>query len=365
MNILINCSCLRIGGGLQVAHSFVTELKQYIENNYIIVCSEQIKEMFIPTEYGTNFVFTTYSKRPTLILRDNFLDKLVEQYKINCVFTVFGPSYWVPKVTHICGFARPHFIYKDSPFFDSLSFYSNLKLKIGNYLRLKVFKTADVLVTENKDVTSVLKTLIPKKPIFTVTNYYNQLFEDKRKWKEKSLPDFNGFTLLTISANYPHKNIQIIPKVVEVLKEKAPDFKFRFVITVDDDVFTDIDLSIKKHITCIGKVDISECPSLYEQADVMFLPTLLECFSASYPEAMYMKTPILTSNLGFAKGLCGDAAIYFDPMSANDIASKIMYLYNDKNLQKELINEGLKRLNSYDNFEQRTQKYLELIYNYA
>ena len=47
-------------------------------------------------------------------------------------------------------------------------------------------------------------------------------------------------------------------------------------------------------LLAVGGVDIRECPSLYEQCDFMFLPTLLECFSASYAEAMKMRRPILT-----------------------------------------------------------------------
>ena len=55
----------------------------------------------------------------------------------------------------------------------------------------------------------------------------------------------------------------------------------------------------------------------------MFLPTFLECFSASYAEAMLMKKPIITSNLGFAQNVCKDAAVYFDPCNPEDIIDKI------------------------------------------
>ena len=67
-------------------------------------------------------------------------------------------------------------------------------------------------------------------------------------------------------------------------------------------------------------MDITECPSLYEQADVMFQPTLLECFSATYPEAMKMQRPIVTTDIEFAHGLCGPAAHYYSPLSAEDAA---------------------------------------------
>ena len=93
----------------------------------------------------------------------------------------------------------------------------------------------------------------------------------------------------------------------------------------------------------------------------MFLPTLLECFSASYPEAMYMKCPILTSNLSFAHSLCGDSAIYFDPLNPKDIAEKILYLAREKEVQNSLIAKGTAQLSFFDSFDTRADKYLQII----
>ena len=73
-------------------------------------------------------------------------------------------------------------------------------------------------------------------------------------------------------------------------------------------------------------------PMCTAQSDAMLLPTMLECFSASYPEAMVMKKPVLTSDLSFARSICGNAAIYFNPFDPADIADKIIGLVNDKTL---------------------------------
>src|SRR5690625_1180698 len=73
---------------------------------------------------------------------------------------------------------------------------------------------------------------------------------------------------------------------------------------------------------------------------MMFMPSLLECFSASYVEAMAMEKPILTSDLPFARAVCKEAAIYFDPMNPVDITDKIQNLIKNPEAQKELIQEG-------------------------
>jgi glycosyltransferase involved in cell wall biosynthesis len=312
-----------------------------------------------PQDFSPNIIFYKYNIKSILNL---FLDKLTKEYNIHKVFTIFGPSYWKPKVPHICGYAKPQYIYKNSPFFENLSMINRLKLNLKKMIQLYYFNQSNVLITENEDVSKKLNLLISNRKIFTVTNYYNQLFDHKEQWdKSIKLPQFEGLTLLTISANYPHKNLNIIPHVIEILNNTKPDLKFRFVVTVNESDFTNSNPDVKKKIVFLGKININQCPNLYEQSDFMFLPTLLECFSASYPEAMYMKRPILTSDLDFAKGLCGKAALYFNPLSPQDIAEKIILLSQNKNLQQTLIGDGLKQLESFDNYQRRAKKYLNII----
>src|SRR5690606_5173583 len=97
---------------------------------------------------------------------------------------------------------------------------------------------------------------------------------------------------------------------------------------------------IDNYIVYLGKVSIYQCPSLYQQSDYLFLPTLLECFSASYAEAMKMKNIILTSDLDFAKGICGDAAVYFNPLDEIDIVNRILEIDRNEERQLQLINNG-------------------------
>ena len=116
-------------------------------------------------------------------------------------------------------------------------------------------------------------------------------------------------------------------------------------------------------MTFLGKVKIEDCPSLYNNCDFMFLPTLLECFSASYCEAMKMELPILTSDLDFARGICDKAAVYFDPTSVESIAECFINLSSDLNKQNDLVINGKNRLLSLDNFSQRAKKYIKILTN--
>jgi glycosyltransferase involved in cell wall biosynthesis len=92
----------------------------------------------------------------------------------------------------------------------------------------------------------------------------------------------------------------------------------------------------------------------------MFLPTHLECFSASYPEAMKMERPILTSNFSFATTVCHDSALYFDNLDPKDIAEKIKEVFHNEKLYNDLVNKGKKRLTIFNNSRGQAEKYLKI-----
>jgi glycosyltransferase involved in cell wall biosynthesis len=187
------------------------------------------------------------------------------------------------------------------------------------------------------------------------------VFDHPELWKEKTLPEFDGITLLTIATPYPHKNLTIAADSARLLREQHPHLKFRFVLSNERSEFP-ADISDKEDcFEFIGKVDIAECPSLYQQCDIVFQPTLLECFTAAYPEAMRMERPIITTDLEFARGLCGEAAEYYSAIDAQACADVIYKVASDKLLRERLITEGKEQLKKFDNYSQRAEKLIKLI----
>lgn len=363
MNILINCSNIKIGGGIQVSHSFLNELKYINGYTFVIVLSSKLDEVIEEKSFSSKFTFYKYdikaSPKKTILSSDNFLDSIVSKHNIEKVFTVFGPSYWNPKVIHVCGYAKPQYIYRSSPYFKIISLKDRVVLKLKEFFHILDFKkNSDILITENPDVTDRISERLNKR-VYTVTNNYNQIFDAPQSWSQIKLPPFDGDYLLTVSANYPHKNLKVIPEVISTLDQRGIK-KFKFVVTLNENELS-TDPEINKYIIYLGKVSINQCPYLYKQSKYMFLPTLLECFSASYAEAMKMEKIILTSDLDFARGICRDAAIYFNPLDPNDIVDKLLDIDKNKELQEVILKNGLKRLEEFDTSKQRAQKYLEII----
>ena len=198
-------------------------------------------------------------------------------------------------------------------------------------------------------------------PIYTISNTYNNAYDLQKEYPNKLPSRTEGeIRLLTISAHYKHKNFEIIPKTIEVLKSRGVT-NVKFVVTLPKEQFKEaFGDNPSSNIINVGFVPTLEGASLYKECDFMFLPTLLECFSASYAEAMVMKKPILTSDLGFAHTVCKDAAVYFDPDDAYDVADKIIRLINSPEQQAELVSMGTEQLSQFGSAQQRAIKILEL-----
>lgn len=361
MVFLINASNLKAGGGLQVAQSIVDQLPRFSEHRFIVVLSTFINDKDITR--GENMVVYKYniphSVKTILFGRDPFLDGLVLNNPVDAVLTVFGPSLWIPKCKHLCGFARAQLVLTGSPYYQRLTLKEKITYKLWTWL----FKnSSDSFFTENAYISEMLPKLFGgSTKVYTVSNYYNQVFDHPEEWRQTNyLLPFKGTTCLSVSSHYLHKNFEILIKASRYLREKYPDFKCRFVLTFDSDEMP-VPEDVRDTFLFIGKVDVSECPYLYEQSDIMFMPTLMECFTATYPEAMRMEVPIVTTDLDFAHSLCGSAACYFSAVDASAAAEAIYKVATNKAYASFLVNNGKEQLKKFGNYEQRAEKLIGIL----
>lgn len=369
MTYMINATKEKAGGGLQVTDSICRTINNYPNYSFVIVLSDKLLDTYNVINRYANvhaFIHTFHDTIYTFISgRYPYLDNLVEEYNVNAVLTVFGPSRWAPRVPHLCGFARAHLVMPESPFYKNMGIKSRIREGIYNWFLRLFFNPCKekYFYSENEIISKRVENLFKKSKCYTITNYYNQIFDCPEKWVQHKLPSFDGISILTISTHYPHKNLEISIDIANFLKQNHPGFKFRFVFTIDDKSFSNMPVDLFRYFCFIGTVDISECPSLYEQCDIAFQPSLLECFTATYPEAMRMERPIITTDLEFAKGLCGDAACYYDATNAEEASEAIFKVATNDIYAHQLIDNGKKQLRKYDNYIQRSEKLINILDN--
>ncbi len=359
MRILINTSNIIVGGGIQVSLSVLNELKEITDNSYHVLLSLKLSNQIKKSDFPKNFEFYEIETSPSnLKVRKKIikkLDDLEEKIKPEIVFSVFGPSYWKPKAMHVSGFADGWCYNPESIAYKELNVLERCKTRFLNkYKNYFIKRDTDFLIVE----TSIAKNNIAKylgydkNKIFVVGNTYSSHFnKDVKKYSKNST-----FRLITISAFYKHKNLKIINEVTKFLKIKSKQ-KFQFYLTIDNESFENT-FANNRDVINLGPQRAEDCPNLYAKYDALFLPTLLETFTASYPEAMKMNKPILTSNIDFAVNLCANAAHYFNPKNPSEIADKIIEVRENRELYLQLIENGNERLKSFETPSTRIKKYL-------
>ena len=158
------------------------------------------------------------------------------------------------------------------------------------------------------------------------------------------------FKLFYLTRYYPHKNIEIL---IDLFLGHREELRNAVVfVTIDPNQHPGakkVIESIQRHrledcIVNVGPLPQEVLKNWFQGSDALLMPTLMESFSGAYLEAFHYGTPVLTSDLDFAREICGDAALFFDPTNTASICSAILTLQRDPQLAAQLRVKGQERL---------------------
>jgi len=162
----------------------------------------------------------------------------------------------------------------------------------------------------------------------------------------------NKFVLLCLTRYYRHKNLESLVDLFTQHREPLSDVAIILTIAADDmpgaaRLLSRIDeLGLAPHLVNVGPIAQEQLASYFANSDALILPTVLESFSGTYLEAMCFGCPLLTSNMDFAREVCGSAALYFDPYETESIRDAILHLKSSSAERAKLIKTGRRRYES-------------------
>lgn len=93
----------------------------------------------------------------------------------------------------------------------------------------------------------------------------------------------------------------------------------------------------------LGFVDDAKLCELYSRAQLFVFPSICEGFGVPPLEAMASGCPVLGANTSSIPEVCGEAALYCDPLSVDDMARKLELLATSESLRVKLREAGLYR----------------------
>ena len=167
--------------------------------------------------------------------------------------------------------------------------------------------------------------------------------------------------ILAVSSMSLHKNFRALVKAVTFLDDT--DFDVIIAGGSNPAIFKTLDVSCHKTVKYVGYVNDDELKSFYSRATCFVYPSLYEGFGLPPLEAMSNGCPVIVARAGALPEVCGDAALYFDPLNPLDIADKIKLVMSDVNLRENLKKKGLERAKKFtwDKSAQETLSVIEKV----
>jgi glycosyltransferase involved in cell wall biosynthesis len=360
--VAINAANLHVGGGVQVATSFIQEVSRLPDADRLCV--------FVSSEVHENLASLGVSQaafREYQVVDVYGLGLLIsplrkELNRFDVVFTVFGPHYQLNRRFHsVVGFAQSWIIYPNNEAYARLPLGEKLRERAKFLIQKRFFASADTLVVELEHVREGLRALGFTAPIAVVHNCLSEVYRRRQDGQgEEAGEGERPLSLGIITRDYPHKNLDILPLVKSALKRRYA-LEAEFHVTLNDQEWQARSEEFRRLIINVGPIRVRDCPDFYRRMDAVIFPSLLECFSASPLEAMAMKKPLFASDRGFVRDVCGEYALYVDPLDPEDIADAIQrYFHGD--LAGSLDLDGARRhALGFSCQESRARQYLTLM----
>ena len=164
---------------------------------------------------------------------------------------------------------------------------------------------------------------------------------------------------------WEHKNHKALVHAVALLKSEIPDLNLVFAGSKKNGYRSTVDLvrrlGLLKSIHFLGYVPDSDMPELYRRARALLMPTFYGPTNIPPLESMALGCPVAASRIYGMPDQLGDAALFFDPTSVDQMAQAMKSLWSDDDLCNELSRRGLAQSSRWNqsHFNRRLQDILE------
>ena len=292
---------------------------------------------------------------------------LIRRMEADLLFCPFpAPLYYDGRVPLVATVHDLQFLYHPRYFDESDCFFRTM------HFRKCCRKAARIICVSEYVRSTVLKNseMEPSKVVVV----YNETFDDlppiPRPQETLSMLDGMGLkecSFLIYPANFwPHKNHERLFEAYAMYCLRHPESDLKLVCTGESQGRGEELASLVRLMNLEGRVLFpgylprKDFESLLMSAKGFVFPSLFEGFGIPVVEAMKFGKPVACSNLTSLPEIAADAAIYFDPRNAQDIAAAIEKIALDENAVEKLVRKGLVQAARFGGAEKMASKYLDV-----
>jgi len=225
------------------------------------------------------------------------------------------------------------------------------RVKAMNKYMKFTLENADHIIVDAKFTKKMITKLsgYPPKKIDVIPLGVDDLFMPYSRAYTKDFLDSLGLKFksyfLLVGTLEPRKNLVSALKAYISLPLKIKK-NFKLVIVGGkgwlNDEFDSLSNSIINNgdLLITGYLSLKGIREIYAGAKIFIFPSKYEGFGLPVLEAMKSGVPVISSNSSSLPEVCNDAALQFDPLDIDGIASCIKKIVNDPFLEKKLISLG-------------------------
>lgn len=364
MKIALLAHALRGQGGLLSGHNFMDSLAESApQHEYLITVPIGCGYEDIALPPGSKFYFCEDKDSNTAF----FSRVRIEFGEVPSVLKAFNPDVVFNMQNHgLRGTRYPQAIWirngylvYPSKYFGNILLKERLQANLQRLYLRSTLKHADLLFCQ----TPVMRQRIADyynydiSKIKLLPNTLSTFLQQRKRGKPPACPDElsdDKFKCLILSQYYPHKNPEMVLDACLSSKKRLDDLVFITTLSEQQNVHSkhflgrlDKNPHLKGLIRNIGPIAHEELETYYRHVQLVIMPTLMESFSITYLEAMHFGVPILTTDIDFARYLCGDAAAYYNPWRPESFVEKLLMLKSDAEARSKLVDAGHQQLKKF------------------
>jgi len=100
--------------------------------------------------------------------------------------------------------------------------------------------------------------------------------------------------------------------------------------------------NLSNRVLFLSGLNLAEMAAIYQNAQMLIYPSIFEGFGIPILEALFSKTPVITSKDGCFAEAGGSFSKYINPLSTEQMKEAILEILNSNELQEKMKTEGLK-----------------------
>jgi glycosyltransferase involved in cell wall biosynthesis len=190
---------------------------------------------------------------------------------------------------------------------------------------------------------------VDPKRVHVISNGVDRRFQPADLKTVKQLrTDFNLTSpyILFVGSLEPRKNLKLL---LEAWRLGGFDGATLAVVGASGNLFARLQFdSLPKGVRLLGRVEDGVLPVLYSGAAGFVYPSIYEGFGLPPLEALGCGCPVAVSDIAAHREVCDGAAVYFDPLSPEDLSSKLEWLLRLNGAPRaSLVERGVHHASGY------------------